>query len=118
LWSLPPPLPQHLSDGSDWKDGEEAVLVVFVGIEGRTQSLWEHEMSKDAEEVGSAPCNPCPLCGSDRFTWGVAVGHYPFKFHPDNAGWLTKHTAIFGGQEIKARRCDSCGNIQLFVAPK
>ena len=73
-------------------------------------------MSKDAEEAGSTAGNSCPLCGSDKFTWGVAVGHYPFKFRPDNAGWLTKNTTIFGGQEIKARKCDSCRNIQLFAA--
>ena len=71
-------------------------------------------MSGDAEEAGSAARNSCPLCGSDRFTWGVAKGHYPLKFKSDDAGSLAKNT-VFGGQEIKARRCDSCGNIQLFA---
>jgi hypothetical protein len=73
-------------------------------------------MSRDAEEVGSAARNSCPMCGSDRFTWGMATGQYPMKFNTDDASWLAK--AFFGGQKVKARRCDSCGNIQLFVAPE
>jgi hypothetical protein len=44
----------------------------------------------------------------------VALGHYDFKFKPDDSSWLTKKT-IFGGQKIRARKCDSCGNIQLFA---
>jgi hypothetical protein len=72
-------------------------------------------MSLNFEKANSPGVNlPCPLCGGDKFTWGVAMGHYHFKFKPDDAGWLKKNT-IFGGQEIKARRCDSCGNIQLFA---
>jgi hypothetical protein len=68
-----------------------------------------------AEKSGSgSEGNSCPLCGNSRFTWGKAMGHYPQKFKPDDSGWLAKNTA-FGGMEIKARRCDSCGNIQLFV---
>ena len=71
-------------------------------------------MSRDADKTGSAARNSCPLCGSDKFTWGVAIGHYPFRFKSDDASWIARHTT-FGGQEIKARRCDSCGNIQLFA---
>ena len=71
-------------------------------------------MSGDTEEAGSAARNSCPLCGSDRFTWGMAWGHYRLMFKPDDAGWLVKNT-IFGGQKITARRCDSCGNVQLFA---
>ena len=70
-------------------------------------------MSRDAEEAGAAARNSCPLCGSDRFTWGVARGAYPLTFKPDEASWLAK--MVVGGQKIKARRCASCGNIQLFA---
>jgi hypothetical protein len=65
-------------------------------------------MSKDAEEAGSAARNPCPLCGSEKFTWG-ATGIYPMTFRPDDAGWFS------GGLRVKARKCDSCRNIQLFA---
>lgn len=78
-------------------------------------------MSKDAKEAGSSASNSCPLCGSDRFTWGEARGFLTqtltFMFKLDKPGWWAKHFAM-GNQEIKARRCDSCGNIQLFAAPK
>ena len=73
-------------------------------------------MSKDANEVSSVAQNSCPLCGGDSFTWGVARGAYPMTFKPDKASWLVKQFIV--GQKIKARRCASCGNIQLFVAPE
>lgn len=74
-------------------------------------------MSTDAKEAGSAGRISCPLCGSDKFTWGVAMAAYsiyclPLQFKLDNAGWFS------GGLTVKARKCDSCGNIQLFAAPK
>jgi hypothetical protein len=71
-------------------------------------------MSKDAEKVGSAAHNSCPLCGSDKFTWGVAQGPHNLMFKSDDASWIVRNTA-FGGQQIKARQCDSCGNIQFFA---
>jgi hypothetical protein len=72
-------------------------------------------MSQDAKKADSTDArNSCPLCGGDKFTWGMAMGHYPFKFKPDSSGWVAKNT-VFGGQIIRARRCDSCGNIQFFA---
>ena len=71
--------------------------------------------NESPEEVGSASAgNTCPLCGGDLFTWGVARGHIAPRFKPDKSGWLAKNT-IFGGQKIRARRCEMCGNIQLFA---
>jgi|688.fasta_scaffold672497_2 hypothetical protein len=74
-------------------------------------------MSKQShEDAGSGnECNRCLMCGNDRFTWGKAVGHYQQKFKSDDSGWITKNT-VFGGQRIRARKCDACGNIQLFVS--
>jgi hypothetical protein len=69
-------------------------------------------MSRDTEKAGSAARNSCPLCGSGKFTWGVARGAYPFTFKPDKAGWFS------GGLKVKARKCDSCRNIQFFAAPE
>jgi len=71
-------------------------------------------MSKDAEEAGSAARNSCPLCGGERFTWGLVRGARPVQFKSDDAGWLVRNTNI-GGQNIRARKCASCGNIQLFA---
>ena len=72
-------------------------------------------MSRDAQEAGAAARTSCPLCGRYIFSWGVMRGHpvFPLKFMGDDAGVLTK--LVSGGQGIKARRCDSCGNIQLFA---
>lgn len=70
-------------------------------------------MRRENEETGSAARNPCPLCGSNRFTWGVISSYGPMQFQSDDAGWLTKVFA--GGQKVRARRCDSCRNIQLFA---
>jgi hypothetical protein len=70
------------------------------------------ESTKEATPVCAE--NACPLCGGGKFTWGVAVGKMPLRFKPDNSGWLSKMT-VFGGQTVKARRCDACGNIQLFA---
>jgi hypothetical protein len=69
-------------------------------------------MSKDAEEAGSAARTSCPLCGNDKYTWGVAGGFHALMFTPDNAGFFSSP------KKLKARRCDSCGNVQLFVAPE
>ena len=71
-------------------------------------------MSRDAEEADSATRMSCPLCGGDKFTWGLVRGECRLQFKSDDAGWWVKNTAI-GGQQIRARRCDSCRNIQLFA---
>ena len=72
-------------------------------------------MSSEAEEAGSTAQKSWPLWGGDKFTWGVVHGRRNPVFKPDDASWLVKNT-VFGGQEIKARQCDSCRNIQLFAA--
>jgi len=73
-------------------------------------------MSYDTTQVAGSggAAHSCPLCGGDRFTWGVAMGRSFLRFKPDNSGWLAKNT-VFGGQKIRARRCDMCGNIQFFA---
>ena len=75
--------------------------------------IWKHHMStdKDTEETASTPRTSCPLCDSNRFTWGVTCTLHPLVFKPDEARRLAK----LGGQTLKARRCNSCGNIQLFA---
>ncbi len=69
-------------------------------------------MSRDAQEAEAAARTSCPLCGGNTFTWGVARGRDWFKFRADNVGFLARN---FGGQTVKARKCDSCGNVQLFA---
>lgn len=94
-----------------------AVLEGLRGVE-RTESrvadnhVRENRMTENIEEAAVVARNSCPLCGSDKFTWGVACGFHLLMFKPDEASSWTK---MFGGQKIRARRCASCGNIQLFA---
>jgi len=59
---------------------------------------------------------PCPVCDGHTYTWGTLAAH-GINFQPDNASrlrqWLWR-----GGFTIPARRCDVCGNVQLFAAPR
>jgi predicted RNA-binding Zn-ribbon protein involved in translation (DUF1610 family) len=68
--------------------------------------------TRAAPHVAHGPA--CPFCGGKTFVSGLAHGHYPLKFVAEDANWLAKAT-IFGGEEIRARKCDICGNVQLFV---
>jgi hypothetical protein len=55
----------------------------------------------------------CPVCGGDKFTWGITRGYGPSAFLADTAGAVKKFFSI--GEKMKARKCDSCKNIQLFT---
>lgn len=64
------------------------------------------------EEVGAKSDLPCPVCGGRSYSWGMlhASG---IKFIPESASILEKAFQI--GFRMSARRCDHCGNIQLFA---
>jgi hypothetical protein len=68
----------------------------------------------EAQADPSDECPVCHVCGGDQFTWGCAQGHQRLRFKPDGAGWLARNT-IFGGEKLRARRCNQCGNVQLFA---
>lgn len=54
--------------------------------------------------------SPCSVCGGAAFTWGetsrVDAGWLGFK--PDGP-------KLFVGERVYARKCNDCGNIQLFT---
>ncbi len=56
----------------------------------------------------------CPTCGGDSYSWGFVQGHHNLKYKDDDVGFLGKNS-VFGGEPVKARKCNACGNIQLFV---
>jgi hypothetical protein len=58
--------------------------------------------------------SPCPTCGGSRFTWGM-LGAQGLNFTPQDASVIRKFFTI--GWELPARRCDDCGNLQLFAKP-
>jgi hypothetical protein len=65
-----------------------------------------------ADEVGSKSDFPCPTCGGRSYTWGRLAAQ-GINFAPDDAPMLAKFFRI--GFELRARRCDLCGNLQIFA---
>ena len=64
-------------------------------------------MSEQTEPIQSGL--KCPCCGGSIFVMGDIEGPMPLNFRKENSGWLG------GRKPIQARRCEACGNIQLFV---
>ena len=53
----------------------------------------------------------CPACGGHEYSWGFLRAQ-GLQFVPDTASRLRR---LFGlGWELRSRRCEGCGNIQLF----
>jgi len=57
---------------------------------------------------------PCPICNGHSYSWGFMRGARDLKYKDDNVGSWEK-TTVLGGEPVKARKCDICGNIQLFT---
>ncbi len=56
---------------------------------------------------------PCPLCQGTLFTWGrLAAGHDVTYLQPD---YSTFDILFQNYPKLRARRCATCGNVQLFV---
>jgi hypothetical protein len=54
---------------------------------------------------------PCPICKSLRYTWGKARANLlPVGFSYDHL--------LSGNDELLARRCNRCGNVQFFTNAK
>lgn len=60
--------------------------------------------------------NPCPMCGSSDFTWGITqVRHgeqsplYLFFAYDEEKGKKD------GGDGLECRRCNQCGNVLFFA---
>jgi len=54
----------------------------------------------------------CPICGGRRFTWGKIVTQGGMTVGLDTDGFWKRD---FTGRKTRARCCDFCGNIQLFI---
>lgn len=64
------------------------------------------------DEVGAKGDLPCPVCGGGSYSWGT-VGAQGLNYTPDNASILAKFFRV--GLKVRARRCELCGNIQMFA---
>ena len=61
-----------------------------------------------------SPRGACPVCGGSDYTWGF-VNNRTRNFFFEGDSVLA--TITRGGQLMRARRCDRCGNVQWFVRP-
>ena len=57
---------------------------------------------------------PCPVCGSEDFTWGRLLSQYKVVFEPNEKKFL----ALTNEVPVHARRCDQCQNVLLFAQRK
>ncbi len=55
----------------------------------------------------------CPVCSDETFEWGQ-LRSQGLVYLKDDSTWLKKQFTL--GDKLKARRCISCDNIQIFVA--
>ncbi len=56
---------------------------------------------------------PCPLCKEESFEWGELRSQGSVVYAKEQSGWLKKQFA--SGDKLKARRCLSCDNVQIFL---
>ncbi len=65
------------------------------------------EKTRPAEPVNPAQL-PCPICGSTDYSWGIALSsNARVRFIADGAHGT--------GNNLKARKCNRCHNVQTFT---
>ena len=65
-----------------------------------------------AEEARIESKLPCPACGARDFSWGSLFAQ-GINYKSDRASWIAKLFRY--GSELQTRRCEACGNLQLFA---
>lgn len=63
---------------------------------------------------GRRPELPCPACGGQSYSWGKLRPQDGYFLAEDASGW---RCIVGAGAKIRARRCDDCGNLQVFTEP-
>jgi predicted nucleic-acid-binding Zn-ribbon protein len=66
-------------------------------------------MESDDKDV-----RPCPICGGRSYSRGSLTAQ-GINFTPDDASLASKLFRV--GVKLPARRCNTCGNVQLFAKP-
>jgi hypothetical protein len=54
--------------------------------------------------------NPCPNCGDQSYSWGILNSNGGVWFRQDD-----RLSALLWGEGLRARLCNTCGNIQVFL---
>lgn len=65
-----------------------------------------------SDEVAGKSEFPCPVCGGGSYSWGTLAAQ-GINFTPDDASAIARFFRI--GFKLRARRCDLCGNVQVFA---
>ena len=74
---------------------------------------------KNPESLDIDPMTVCPICGGKFFSWGeLQAGSLQPPKYKEPAGDFWERFTTFGGRDLRARLCNSCGNVQLFALPK
>ncbi len=58
---------------------------------------------------------PCPVCGSADYDWGTFGPSHFSNFVSEADGWFARSFSQLMGTKSVARRCQKCGNLQLFT---
>lgn len=54
--------------------------------------------------------SPCPICGSQEFTWGRSVcDDFGWLYFRPEGGWRGD------GEKLSTRKCNQCKNVQFFA---
>ena len=65
-------------------------------------------------ESGKKADRPCPVCGDESYAWGT-LGEEDINITPKDRSLVSKFFRV--GVKFMARRCNGCGNVQLFADP-
>jgi hypothetical protein len=85
------------------------------GVDAKGYPMAQFAAKRDflaSDEAGDKQDLPCPICGGRSYSPGTLAAH-GINFLPNDASILRRFFRI--GFELRARRCDSCGNVQMFA---
>lgn len=71
-------------------------------------------MSQRDYSYRSAEQYPCPICGAKNYSWGKPIAErFSLLLFSGNVLYRANE-GVIGGKKMRARKCNQCGNIQLF----
>lgn len=59
--------------------------------------------------------NPCPVCGSTDFTWGMPIASPPVENLTRVFIYFSDGNGEAAEAPLHARRCNQCGNVLFFT---
>ena len=62
--------------------------------------------------------NPCPVCGSENFTWGMPMASPSIREFAKVFIYFKYKVEDEHGIPLSARLCNQCGNVMFFIIDK